>query len=331
MSKKINQAHIAPLAFLFITPFFCVNAMAEQNTTDEWKEQKRHLAIWVASIKSVKCNFSLSKFTNSKFRKARQAAWQTTVSTDPKGQPPLPDSNSSFSYFWLADLNRWRCDKSRFYPKTGFDFSQYIFDGEKYYFFDEELERAVIDAQDTQHDFIKSLNSNVWLGLNAIAMLDSYTTAGLGGLKKTGEEILDGRKCSVFKASNGKGELTVHIDNENHLLARIKEIFRSNPDYTSIIIYRWSDIKQVNGIPVPFACKLETYDVEKGKPSWGQSVLFKMQSCEVNVSLSRGFFENILRVGTPLEDNIENPGILSYIGGSLSVEAEKVRIGLPPG
>ena len=323
------------LALLLLTlPLLC-SAPSESRAQDalrgDWNSQREKISKWSESIKSIKCHFSLSTYTNAKYRTAKAQQWKQALKENPQVVPFPNDANSSVLNFWVADSRRWRNDKSRFFPRTGLDFSQYLYNGEKYFFFDDYLGRAVINAQPTEQGFIKGLKSNQWLGLAWNDMLDSYAAAGLGELKVVGQEEVAGRKCTTYKASNAKGSITVSVDNEYQLLVRLDEVFRPRENYASLLNYEWKEVKKYNGILLPTSAKLETYDEDQGTLVWGQTVLFSLKDCEVNIPIGSGYFENVLRIGTELEDNIENPGTITYVGNDLSTEAASVRLGNPPG
>lgn len=256
--------------------------------------------------------------------------WQGLVKQYPTAAPLPNDSNSGYSCFWVADSTRWRCDQSRFYPITGLDLKRCIFDGERYINYDQYHGRAVISPQNESDCVEKNLQSDTWMQFGVDNMLTPTSPDASGDFKLIGESVVAGRKSSIYQAQTPKDTLTICADQATPLLLQWKEVYHSKPDQANVSIYTWSDIRQVNGIPIPFQCKLETYRINQGTNLWEQTFLFKLKECQINSPVGDGFFQDVIPVGTTLEDEIENPNTISSVGGNSSTEAERIRLGTPP-
>lgn len=321
-----------PLLIICVLALFPGIVCAQNETStvnNEWVARSKRLLNWVDSVKTVRCNFFLSDFSNSQGRIAQRAEWEDAIKQDESTVPFPNDANSGYSCLWIADNLRWRCDQSRFYPTTGLDLIKCLFDGERYWVFDEYYGRVKISAQDQAFCVAKGLNSENWLQLGMKEVITSTSPDAAVDFKFVQSSTFGGRKCFVYQAKNAKDNVTIVADQTTPLLLQRKEIYQVTPTRANVFIQTWSDIRTVNGIFLPFQCKFENYDVKNGVTTWSGTRLFQLQTCELNQPLENGYFQNVIPVGTPTEDQIENPGQISYIGGNPIAQRELLQAGSP--
>ena len=328
-TKKTKIVHLLSLLALLSQNVSAQNA-GSPKPDPEWQQQKARLDKWISTVNSAKCHFTIATFANLALRRAKKKIWDDAVELNKNVRTEPNDANDLYSYFWIADRDRWRCDKTRVYPQTGYDFSQYFFDGEKYTFFDEYLDRAIISGQDEEYGFVKGLRENSWLGLDFSSILDAYAAVGLERFSSLGQTVNDGRKCFSFQAKYPKGQITVDLDQQYGIPCRIQDVYRGSKGENTVSISRWEDIRKVDGIAMPWRCNSEVFTTQNGHTQWIQTKLFLLKECELNRPIGQGYFEDVLRMGTTLEDKINNPNEVSYVGGDLSDEAENVKKGTLP-
>ena len=286
---------------------------------------------------SAKATFRINTFTPQEARnKAKQEWLQAQSETKGKAVPFPADSNRAEGYFWVSDRVRWRCDTIRYYPSLGQDLDRAVFDGEKYLVFNsyQDVAYASGNSDKVGPGAFREIITNPFLGLGYSYLVSSLEEQGWKFIA-VGKETVNGYECTKFEADfkNPKGrgaKVSLWFSFQHRAPVRYREEVFLGAANRNYFVDNFFDFEKVDGLELPARADKQFFQLRQGRLEWQNTRDFHLLNCEVNLQLGDGYFRDVLPIGTPIIDEIETPGSVSYIGGNPAEAVEKVLQGTPP-
>lgn len=323
-----------------LTLFICVLTVRSQSQSlpnTDWNEVRSVVEQREASVKSVRASFLINTFTPSQTRqKTKNDEEQAQKETQGKAVPMPSDSNTTLGYFWATDNTRWRCDIFRHYPVTGYDFDRAAYDGERYTIFNSYRDVAYVSAtsEKVNPNSFTTISSNEFFAFGYAQTLKQLEKKGWR-FSFAGTEVANERICwrfkATFKSPEARGaSVTLLFDPEIRCIVLWKEQVFLGKGNENVFINVHSKFLEENGVYIPYNSTIEYFETRDGKTQWKQTRESTSDKISLNFSPGNGYFSDVLRIGTPVIDEVENPGEVGYVGGNPTPSIEKVRNGLNP-
>lgn len=329
-----------------------VNAQVNnQEQAPEFQEVLNALKARRSSIKSARASFRVDTYNNPEIiernaKIARQQIEEAVKSGKIAKTTTLPlymaTPNKVISYFWATDGERWRCDKTQFYPETiikgrpTLDYA--LFDGERLFVYSDLDRTGKITGDQFTPEFISTLDSNSWITWGLLLNTLQYFSSNGTKFKFSGVEIVNGERCGKYMAQvsreDVKGDLSIWFSIEKGFsVMKYREEWKRTASTSrkgDLKIFVVNKLILADGFYVPEVAKQEFYDITlDNKIKWAGSHIFTLSEAQINKKLNQGLFDGHFPPGTFVEDSIESPeGYI--IGGDASQAVENVENGVIP-
>ena len=309
-------------------------------TQKSWQFVKSAIAQRNSAVKQCFLQGFRSQYDDSQTRREHYKNWQSFSGSD--AAPAPLDSNEVKAFSWFTDVDRWRLDILRVYPSVGQDFKQTSFDGEKFISFDEYYKAGRVTATRNksielntfgESDFT-SFSRDAIFGGGVVSALEQYLPKnGIPAYEKN--ETINGLDCQKynlrFQKEDTNWSIQIWFAVKQRCVAKLKqEIAPIKAGVGTLNYLVVSDFKIQSGVYIPFLVKTELYIVDDNKTQWGSTKVFQVDQVQINDRNSVSAFKHPIRIGSPVTNQLDNPGPFKLLGGDTSNEVKKVRLGIPP-
>jgi len=295
-----------------------------------WEQVRGKVTARFEAVRSIRMYFRVDTFTSPELRDKAKLDWQKDMAAKVRAQPS--DSNTVEGFFWVADNTRWRCDKTRFYPEMEDNFNQSVYDGEKYYIYRDYFRRSLITNSNNKADpyMFTTISTNYFLGLAPASEYEQgATTDNRKKITFAGHERIGDFDCDKYGFVDGDYHLSLWLcPQQGFTTIKYEEERKDKAGVGAGNVIQVIKVARYKGVVIPTESQQIYWWKEKDKPNLKRMRFFHLQECSANIPLSSSYFQDALRVGTRVVNEIENPGQISFVGGDPSQAIEKVRAGV---